>query len=372
MAMLLLAAACTAPVGELQRKELAAGWGENQVRHATGFTLQRKDGVTRIAVCGHWDTLKSEPLAIYYFVKDTATRVPADGEKITVPAGRIVTTSTTQYEPLMLLGCIDSIVGVCSAERTFNPHLRFKIAKQEVASLGESYNINRERLLMCKPKAIVACQYMAIDKTLSTLRKTGADVLLDQEWQESTMLGRAEWIKLFGAMLGKEKEAEEIFNATCAAYDSLKETARKAEEHPRIIHGGSFQGTWYVPGGGSYMANLYRDAGAQYYYSADTHTGSLPLQLETVMSNFGDATFWLGAQGNTLAEVGNAEPRAQRLPAFRQGNVFSYNRRRSPGTGSDFWEGAVYHPDWLLADVMKALHPQLMENHEWVYVEHLK
>lgn len=49
------------------------------------------------------------------------------------------------------------------------------------------------------------------------LEELGIPVLVDQSSYEPHPLGRTEWIKLYGALLGKEDEAERLF-AEQAAY----------------------------------------------------------------------------------------------------------------------------------------------------------
>ena len=68
-------------------------------------------------------------------------------------------------------------------------------------------------------------------------------------------------------------------------YLALKALAAKAKTAAGVF-GLWFRGTWYVPGGRSYMASLYADAGARYFYAGDSHTGSLPLSFESVLCNF--------------------------------------------------------------------------------------
>ena len=44
------------------------------------------------------------------------------------------------------------------------------------------------------------------------LENAGIPVLLNSDWQELTLLGRAEWVKMLAVLLNKEKEVNEFFN----------------------------------------------------------------------------------------------------------------------------------------------------------------
>ena len=288
-------------------------FGENEIANATGFTLQHKNGVVRIAVKGD----SAHSLATYYLVRDTAVAVPADGKKVLVPIKRMVTTSTTHYEPIVLLNELPSLVGICNPERTYSPIIRSALAQKQIKGLGDSFTINREQLLELAPDAVVASRYAAADPLVDALEQSGFLVLFNQEWQESTLLGRAEWLKFIAAFYDKLPMADSIYASIAANFRQLQSSVADLPDKPKVMSGCGFHGTWYVPGGRSYMADLYLSAGASYAYSGDTHTGSLPLNLETLLSDFSDADYWFGAQENSINEVLAVEPRVAAIKAVK-------------------------------------------------------
>lgn len=367
LALCLFLAGCRQPA---QQAVDAAGFGPNEVAYAKGFSLQRKGGVVKIAVHNPWDSLHA--MATYYLVADVATPVPAGGIKVKVPLRRVVPTSTTHYEPLCMLGQEASVVGICSPERTYNPTIRAAYECGKIKGLGDNFNINREVLMGLRPEALFVSRYSAADQCLAAVERDGNLLLYNQEWQENTLLGRAEWIKFMAAFYDKLDLADSLFCGMASRYNQLKVKAAGVDCKPKVMSGCGFHGTWYVPGGQSYMAGLYRDAGADYAYSADDHTGSLSLSLETVLTTFAGADYWFGAQQNTMAELLASEPRTRGLKACQGGQVYNFNRRQGPGGSTDFWEGAVSHPDWLLADVIAVLHPSVLPGHEMVYVKRLE
>ncbi|MCQ2234464.1 MAG: ABC transporter substrate-binding protein [Paludibacteraceae bacterium] len=345
-----------------------SSWGENQAEYANGFTLYQKDNIYRVAVRNPWDSLRA--MAVYYFTNDTTTITPTDGKRIANNGVRIAATSATHYTPLELLGCIDRIVSICSPDRAYNKKVKERYAEGKIRGLGENYNINKEALLGSKANLVIISKYEEVDQSESFLKETGISTLFVQEWQENSLLGRAEWIKVMGAAVGEKKLADSLFHTTALRYDSLKSIAKSVKKRPKIMGGCGYRGTWYVPGGQSYMARLYTDAGGDYYYATDTHTGSLSVSLESILQHFADADIWLGAQAENITNETDAEPRIKVIQPIKTGEVYHYNRRKD-GDATDFWEGAVSHPDSLLGDVIKALHPELMPEWEWVYVKKL-
>ena len=81
------------------------------------------------------------------------------------------------------------------------------------------------------------------------------------DYMEQTPLGRAEWIKFIGLLFGKKAVADSIFSATERNYSALKTMAGAVPERPEVISETMTNGVWYVPGGASYKAVMYADAG---------------------------------------------------------------------------------------------------------------
>jgi iron complex transport system substrate-binding protein len=61
------------------------------------------------------------------------------------------------------------------------------------------------------------------------------------------------------------------------------------------------------------------------------------------------------------------EPRYIAFKAYRQGQVWTYERRQQASGANDYWSRSVTHPDLLLADLIKIFHPHLTPEHvfEW-------
>jgi iron complex transport system substrate-binding protein len=113
------------------------------------------------------------------------------------------------------------------------------------------------------------------------------------------------------------------------------------------------------------VARFLADAGADYLWAEDTTRGSLPLDLEAVLSKAGGAEFWLNpGPWRSRAEARKAEPRAALFKAFGAGKVWSNEARRC-GAGNAFFEEGSTRPDWVLADLIALFHPELLPGHRF-------
>lgn len=64
-------------------------------------------------------------------------------------------------------------------------------------------------------------------------------------------------------------------------------------KRPTVISEKKYGASWFMPAGESYMANLFRDAGADYLFKNLSGSGSKPLAFETVLNEAIHADRWL-------------------------------------------------------------------------------
>jgi len=175
-----------------------------------------------------------------------------------------------------------------------------------------------------------------------------------------------------GVFYNKEKLADSIFSTVDKRYTEIMAKAATVKVKPTLMAGSNFRGTWYMPAGHSFMGRLFADAGARYYFSTDTTSGSLPLNVETVLTNFSQSDVWLNCSFSSLNDLVKADSKHSLFRPVVLKQVYNFNKRKLPSTANDFWESAVARPDLLLSDVIAILHPELLPGYQLVYAEKLK
>ena len=103
---------------------------------------------------------------------------------------------------------------------------------------------------------------------------------------------------------------------------------------------------------------MYKDAGGDYAYSSDDHTGSLPLPFETVLDKMGDADVWLMSYNGYMARA--------KLPAEFSGYsvLKAYKTGEIYGCPVDivpYFEEVSWRPDWLLSDLIQIFNPDMRQ-----------
>lgn len=338
--------------------------------YAEGFDIVQHADYQEIVVYDPW--YENQILARYYLVEDDGVITPKNGQKIKVPISNLAATSSTHFEFISLLGELDKIIGVCSPELIYNDVLRKKYDLGELTNLGDAFNINLEKTLQLNPDIVMMSGFKQDDPYAERVMRAGLPVVHNNEWMESSLLARAEWIKFVAAFFNKTHEADSIFLQINEQYIAAKEKAQSVQNKPKILTSSNFRGTWYMPGGQSFMAQLYYDAGADYVYADDSSKGSLPLNVESVLVDFAEVDIWLNCGFDTKEELILADKKHQLFKPVKINQVYNFHKRKLPSGANDYWESAVARPDFLLLDVIAILHPDLLPNHEFKYAKVLE
>ena len=212
---------------------------------------------------------------------------------LTIPIENIVVTSTTHIPALELLGVENTLVGFPGANYVSSEKTRARIDNGDIRELGKNEGINTEVLLDLNPNALIGYGVSSSNKTLETIKKSGIPVLYNGDWVEKSPLAKAEWIKFFGVLYNKEKEADSIFNIIKTNYEQAKSLAAKVIKQPSILCGAMHKDVWYLPNGTSPEAQILKDANVNYLWSETSGKGSLALSFESVYDKAKDADLWL-------------------------------------------------------------------------------
>ncbi len=364
---LLLLTACTGKQKN-QQTDQQEGTGI-PIEYAGLFSITDYDGYTVVTVQNPWKA--GEIYEKYYLIKNEDITTPTDGVRVKIPVQSMMVNSATHIGFLDILNSLDCITGVCNADFIYNPVIRRRVADGGVQDLGDAFNLDIERLLLLRPQVVMTTAYNADDENSRRMKQTGLAILYNIEWQEKTLLGRAEWIKYVAAFLDKRELADSLFYETVRKYNEVKSLAASVKEKPAVLSGQDFRGSWSMPGGKSFNSQLFSDAGGDYYYKDDQSTGSISTSIEESLLHFGNADIWVGVRENTLEELGRIDSKYKLYKAYRTGKVYNTNKRTNATGGNDYWEGAVARPDLLLNDMVKIFHPDLLPEYELTYMQKL-
>ncbi len=284
--------------------------------------------------------------------------------KILIPVHKIVVTSTTHIPALVSLGEVSTLVGFPNLKFISAPAVRKRIDNKKIAELGTNTHLNTEVLLSLQPDVVIGFTMKSNDKVYSNIEKMAIPVIYDGDWNEKSPLGRAEWIKFFGALYNKQKQATQLFDSIRNSYLAAKKLAAKAKNYPTVLAGAMYKDVWYLPNGKSWVAKFFNDAHANYLYKNTSGSGSLSLSFESVLNKAQHADFWISPGGfYTYQALLNASEHYQKFDAFQNKKIYTYANVKGATGGVLFYELGPSRPDLVLKDLIHIFHPHLLPHY---------
>ena len=270
--------------GEAKKVESA------EKKQAQLLTMEQCDGYVKATIQDPWNDGKV--LHTYILVpRDSAMpkQLP-EGTVVRTPIQNALVYSEVHTSLMRELGGFGAVKGVCDANYYTDAQVLSGVKAGTIADCGNSMSPTIERVIAMKPDAILLSPYQ--DASYGQIEKMNIPIIECADYLEYTPLGRAEWVKFYGALLGKSAQADSLYEAVAGRYRAIAEKAATAKSKPTVITEMVISGVWAVPGGNSYMAKIIADAGGDYPWASDKSTGSLSLDFNQVLAKAQKADFW--------------------------------------------------------------------------------
>jgi len=329
------------------------------------LSMQRTPDYTVVTVGDPW---KGGVLHRYVLVsrdKDLPANLP-EGTVVRTPISNALVYSSVHTSLLSELGCLDVVKGVVDKQYFIDSTLVAGINAGTIADCGNSMNPTVERVIDMQPDAILLSPYQ--DASYGQIAKMDIPIIECADYLEYDPLGRAEWMKFYGELVGKRNEADSLYQAVVNAYNDVKQKASGAETHPTVVTEMVISGIWNVPGGQSYMARILTDAGARYLWADDTNTGSLALDFNQVLAVAQNADYWFikWTNINSLKDLQGAYDLNKEMAAFKNKRVYVCDTDKTR-----FFDRIPFHPEVLLREFAAIMHPELFPDFENQMYHHI-
>ena len=325
-------------------------WKEGTELHRYILVPKGKEGdatMAKLAGQAHGEGKAAATLG----VKTDTVRTPLESNLVfTAPHCQLLTE----------LGCQNAITGVCDKDYINIPDIKSRAqADAKVAhpimDCGSSMQPDIERIIALHPEALLISPFEN-NGGYGKLDKLRIPIIETADYMETSPLGRAEWIKLYGLLLGSSK-ADSLFSAIEKEYLQLKAEAAKLPLGLSILTERKTGNVWYVPGGKSTMGILLRDAHAKYIFADDQHSGSLSMSPEQIIAKGNQVDVWafkyFGGNALTKQDLLAEYQGYQALKAFQTGTVYETNTSCEP-----YFELTSFHPEILLREFTILSHPE--------------
>ena len=333
-------------------------------RYAKGFKITvRPDGVKLLSI-SEPNNNHAIPELFALVPKGTKAEIPDGYTVIPTPTDRVICMTTPQLAGFTGLNAYDKVVATSTTRRMQNKEWLARLKDGRVKKIGMEGNFDTEIIIASQPDIIF----------VSPNRRGGYEVMKELNiplvpywaFKETSPLGLSEWIKVAGMFIGKEEEACQLFAQMEQRYNLLKAKVSNVKQRPSVFSGEMRRDTWYVPGGQSFYARLFADAGADYFMKDNTETGGVLMDFETVYAQGYNAGYWRvmnGYKGEFSYEALKASnPQYADFRAFKEKKVIYCNLEWIP-----LYENLPLSPDVLLSDMIKAFHPELLPDYHPVF-----
>lgn len=345
------------------------------VSYAKKFKIEKKEGYSQVSVMDPWQGA-SNVVQRWYLVQG-GVKPPAGidtTQVINVPVRNIICMSTTHLAMISALDEAGSVTGFSGTNFIYDRELEENVKNGSVHEIGYEDNLNKELIVRLKPDLVMIYGVGSESSGyMGKLNELGIKVFFNADYLEIDPLGKAEWIKLMGALYCKEQLADSIFRTIEENYFRIRSFIReKAFSRPDVLLGLPFKDTWYISPGNSYISKLISDAGGNYLWKDTQSSAALPASLETVYLKALKAEYWLNTgSAKTMEDIETIDPRLKDLASYKKGNIFNNNKRINSGGGNDYWEGGSLNPHIVLGDIAAILHPELFPGSELYYYKRL-
>ena len=262
---------------------------------------------------------------------------------------RIVLQSGVHAGLMHDLDVLDHVVGMFEMEAVTDTTLQNALIRQGVVNLGNSLSPQIEKIIALKPDALFLSPIE--NSGFGALENCEIPIVECADYMENSPLGRAEWMRYYGRLTGCGEKADSLFEVVENQYLHGKSLTQNSRNLSLLVDFPQF-GAWYVPGGKSYLAQIYADAGLKYVFGDNDDEGSVPMNFETVFQQAKDADVWIVKYGKstdyTLDDLLKIDSRFAAFSAFQKGQIWGCNTYRVP-----YYESLPFHPERLLRDLRK-------------------
>ena len=293
-----------------------------------------------------------------------------EGTVVRTPLRNAIVYSSVHNSLLAETGAISSIAGVCDIQYIKHPQIKAMYEKGSIADCGSSMSPDIEKIIDLNADAVLLSPFEN-SGGYGRIESIGIPIIECADYMETSPLGRAEWMKFYGLLTGKEEEADSLFRKIEQEYITLKQKTKDVPRRPTVITELKYSSAWYVPGGRSTMARMIDDAGADYIFRYTKESGSVPMSFETVLDKGQKADFWLikynQKQDKTYSELKNDYSPYTNFDAWKNKRIFGCNT-----SYTNFYEETPFHPEALLRDLIIIFHPEIMKNEKTRYFTGLK
>jgi len=333
---------------------------KSQQEEYASFSIKDSAGLKIIEIKQPFSGALQPERYVLYLKKDGQPEGISANVFVGLPINRIGINSTTHMGFLNAIEQSSKIVAVTNDHLFYDEEINQRIDSGKVISLGNRV-LNTEKVIKTELDvlfsfAIDAASYEEVKK----LRELGQPVIIISEFLEADPIKKARWLDVFAVFFNsKTQEKSKFFLKNIERrYDSIRNKASLFPFSPAVSIGLPWKGTWYVSGAESYQAKLIKDAGGLYAWEKYKQAGSVPLDIETAISQGLQSDIWINpGMVRGSKELLEKNEIFEQFKSYKNHAIYTNYKLSNSSGANDFWEKGAVRPDLILADLAAIFHP---------------
>lgn len=331
--------------------------------YAKGFNVRYQDNMVLLDI-NDPENKEAEQFHFALTDKNYTGKLPEGYTRINIPIASAICMTSLQLSNFLKLNIPEKVVGITSTRHLHNEKMNEQLKEGKTHKIGIEGNFDNEVIMAINPDVIFISPFKR--GGYDAIRNVDIPMIPHLGYKELTPLGQAEWIKVIGLLTDKSADANREFAEIEKRYNNLKAMVDTVSYRPTVFSGEMRGGNWYAVGGKSFLAQLFRDAGGDYFLKDNNESGGVTLDYETVYTNAAHADYWRIVNSfegdynyNVLKEQDN---RYTDFDAWKNHGVIYCNMKEVP-----FYERMPVEPEVVLSDFIHMLHPSLLPYHKPTY-----
>lgn len=339
---LLLLAGCAAQPAASGTETLTVT-GSYPLQYAQQFTIDECEGGYYLI------TIDGTRYLVVPEGENAPAELDADITVLQQPIENIYLVSSSAMDPIISIDGLDTVaLSGTQADNWYLDAAKTAMENGQIAYAGKYSAPDYETILAANcGLAIENTMIYHTPEVKEQLEKFGVPVLVERSSYESGPLARMEWVKLYGVLLGKTDEAEQVFDDAVQRIAPLENESATGKTVAFFSITSNNLAT--VRKGGDYVAKMIEMAGGDYVFSDLTDSGN---NLATVNISLED--FYAGAKDadvliynstiegeiRTMDELIAKCPLLAQFKAVQQGDVWC--------TAQSLFQQSMEMPDLIL------------------------
>ncbi len=297
--------------------------GRMELEYATQFTVDECEGGYRLITNGDGVRFLTVPEGA-----EAPENLPEDVTVLQLPLDNLLISSTPTVSLIHAIGALDKVTMTTQEyDGWYIDDVKAAMDAGKMSYIGSYKEPDFETLASNPPPfAVFSTMIDSVPEVGEKLTELGIPYMRDCSTYENHPLGRMEWIKLYGVLLGREEEAQAHYQAQKALVESIP--AQSTGKTVAMFYITS-KGDLYTRRAGDYMVKMLELAGGEYILPdlEKEKSGTQKIEAEEFYAGAGEADYivyiWsMGGKPQSMEEFLSRSPILADFKAVKEGNVW--------------------------------------------------